>query len=314
VNHHPCANNILASSSNDFTVKIWDIEKAEDMFTIGGHTDIVQSCSWNKDGSFIVSACRDKKLRIIDPRNQTVSGDFTCHQGVKGLRVLWMADKDKLLSTGFTKTMEREYAIWDPRSFAEPLARQVLDTQSGVVMPFYDPDSSILFLAGKGDGNVRFYEIVDDKPFSYYISAHNSNVPQRGMCMLPKRAVNVSQCEVVRMLKAENSRVEPISFIVPRKSDLYQNDLYPNCFSGTPSITAEEWKAGGNVLPDCSFCLAPGISSSAGSAARPTDFKPVVKEEKPKEEKPKTEKEVREENEALKLRISYLEAELVKKR
>lgn len=307
VNFHPCANNVLATSSSDYTVKIWDIEKGEDMFTIGGHADIIQSCAWNRDGSQIASACRDKKLRVIDPRKQTVGAEVVCHQGVKGVRVCWMADKDKILTTGFTKTIEREFCVWDPRNLAEPLAKQILDTQSGVIMPFYDPDTSLLFLAGKGDGNVRFYEVVDDKPYFYFITEHKSTVPQRGMCQLPKRAVNVSQCEVVRLLKAENAKVEPISFIVPRKSDLYQDDLFPNCYAGIPSLPADEWKAGKDELPNVTFSHAPGFVAPV----RPADFKPVVKEVK--EEKPKTEKELRDENEAMKTRIAYLEAELVKK-
>ena len=308
VNFHPSANNVLATSASDFTVKLWDIEKGDEMFSVSGHTDIVQSCSWNKDGSLIASACRDKKLRIFDPRKQESVGEVVCHQGVKGLRCCWMTDKDKIVTTGFTKTIEREFSIWDPRNLATAVAHQVLDTQSGVVMPFYDPDTSILFLAGKGDGNIRFYEIVDDKPFFYYINQHGSSSPQRGMCMLPKRAMNVSACEIARLLKAENNRVEPISFIVPRKSELYQDDLYPDAISGIPAMTADEWKEGKNADPDRSYSMAPGFVA----AVHPADFHPVLKEA-PKEEKPKTEKELKDEIEELKKHVAYLETELAKK-
>lgn len=34
---------------------------------------------------------------------------------------------------------------------------------------------------------------------------------------------------------------EPISFTVPRKSELYQDDLYPDTFSGEASLTSDEW-------------------------------------------------------------------------
>lgn len=306
VNFHPCANNILATSSSDYSVKIWDIEKGEDLFTIGGHTDIIQSCAWNKDGSRIASACRDKKLRIIDPRGQSVSSEVLCHQGVKGLRCCWMTDKDKIVTTGFTKSVEREFCIWDPRSLTEPLCRQTIDTGSGVIMPFYDPDTSLLFLAGKGDGNIRFYEIVDEKPFFHFINSHKSSVPQRGMAMLPKRAVNVSQCEVVRLFKAENAKVEPISFIVPRKSDLYQDDLFPSAYAGVPTATAEAWKSGTDAMPDTSFSMAPGFVAPVRPSS---DFKPVQKEEV----KPKTEAELLKENEQMKARIAFLEAEMAKK-
>ena len=33
---------------------------------------------------------------------------------------------------------------------------------SGTILPFYDPDTHILFLAGKGDGNIRYYEVIAD--------------------------------------------------------------------------------------------------------------------------------------------------------
>ncbi|KAJ1494890.1 hypothetical protein T484DRAFT_1764493, partial [Baffinella frigidus] len=42
---------------------------------------------------------------------------------------------------------------------------------SGTLLPFFDPDASLLFLAGKGDCNVRYFEIVEGEPHLYYIDA-----------------------------------------------------------------------------------------------------------------------------------------------
>jgi coronin-1B/1C/6 len=126
--------------------------------------------------------------------------------------------------------------------------------------------------------------------------------------MLPKRAMNVSACEIARLLKAETNRVEPISFIVPRKSELYQDDLYPDAISTVPAMTADEWKEGKNADPDRSYSMAPGFVA----AVHPADFHPVLKEE-PKAEKPKTEKELKDEIEELKKRVAYLETELEKR-
>ena len=108
--------------------------------------------------------------------------------------------------------------IWDSRNLAEPLKSENLDTSSGVLMPFFDNDTKVLYLAGKGDGNIRYYEIVDDDPSQFYsLSEYKSSEPQRGMAFVPKRAVNVAECEVMRCLKVANNYVEPISFKVPRK-------------------------------------------------------------------------------------------------
>lgn len=84
-------------------------------------------------------------------------------------------------------------------------------------MPFFDRDTNVLFLAGKGDGNIRYFELVDESPYIYYLNEFKSSTPQRGMAMMPKRSVNVSECEIVRMLKLGTKTMEPISFQVPRK-------------------------------------------------------------------------------------------------
>lgn len=43
---------------------------------------------------------------------------------------------------------------------------------------------------------------------------------------------------------------EPVAFTVPRKSELYQDDLYPDTFSGEASLDAEEWfTQGKNATP-----------------------------------------------------------------
>ncbi|CAN0431849.1 unnamed protein product, partial [Ectocarpus sp. 13 AM-2016] len=36
---------------------------------------------------------------------------------------------------------------------------------SGVILPFYDDESSLLYLAGKGDGNIRYYEVRPCLPY-----------------------------------------------------------------------------------------------------------------------------------------------------
>ena len=43
-------------------------EKGDEIGNVSGHSDLIQSCSWNKNGSLIASTCKDKKLRILDPR------------------------------------------------------------------------------------------------------------------------------------------------------------------------------------------------------------------------------------------------------
>jgi coronin-1B/1C/6 len=285
-------------------VKIWDVEKGVAAINVDGHTDIIHGVDWNTDGSQLATSCHDKKLRVFDPRALPIALETLCHNGAKSNRVAWLGSK--VLTVGFSKSTDREFKIWDPRNIGEPIAHLTIDTSSGGIMPFYDRDTTVLFLAGKGDGNIRYYEIVDEAPYFHYLTEFKSATPQKGMAFLPKRALNISECEIARALKLHNNKVEPISFRVPRKSEDFASDLFPDAFAGEPALTPDKWLAGENADPILAS-LAPGFVPKEKPAAA---FNPVAQQ---KEEGPQTEKELREAYEKLKTRVAYLEAELVKK-
>jgi coronin-1B/1C/6 len=74
--------------------------------------------------------------------------------------------------------------------------------------------------------------------------------PQRGIGMLPKRGCDVSTCEITRFYRLNNNGFcQVIPFVVPRKSELFQEDLYPDTVSDVPAITADEWWLGANADP-----------------------------------------------------------------
>lgn len=299
---NPVANNIMATSSTDYSVKIWDIEKGKPTCSIDAkHADIIQSVDWNCSGSLLATACKDKKIRIIDPRAGDVVKEVEGHQGVKGARVCWVRD-NRLFTTGFNKTSEREYAVWD--GSLTNLERQSVDSASGLLVPFFDSDTNVLYLAGKGDGNIRYFEVVDEAPYVHFLSEFKSSTPQRGMCLLPKRAVSVADCEIDRLFKVSVSKIEPISFQVPRKSEIFQDDIFPDCFSGEPSLTADEWLSGKNGKQK-TRSMAPGFIPKEKPVV---EFKPVKEEEKPL-----SEREMKDLIEKLKNRVAFLESEIIKK-
>lgn len=147
---NPAAENILATSSGDYTVKIWDIDASSPRLTMK-HTDIVQALSWSADGSLMVSTSRDKKLRIWDVRQEKPAHVGPGHAGAKNSRVAWMGEHDRFATTGFSKMSDRQLGLWDIRKPAEPVdGFEMLDAISGVCMPFWDDGTQCLYLAGKG--------------------------------------------------------------------------------------------------------------------------------------------------------------------
>jgi coronin-1B/1C/6 len=245
---NPAAENVLASASGDFTVKLWDIEAGASKLSLK-LGDVIQSLSWSANGSLLVTTSRDKKLRVWDVRQEKPAQEVQGHSGAKNSRAVWMGEHDRIATTGFSKMSDRQLALWDVRTPREPVGGfQQLDSISGVCMPFWDEGTQCLYLAGKGDGNIRYFEYENDK--FEYLSEYKSADPQRGVAFLPKRGVNMHENEVMRAFKTVNdSYVEPVSFIVPRRSETFQEDVYPPTVGLKPAVSSQEWFGSKDGLP-----------------------------------------------------------------
>jgi len=131
--------------------------------------------------------------------------------------------------------------------------------RTSTLMPFADQDNNLIFLAGKGDGNIRFYEITNEDPYIHYLSEFKSKDPQSGLAVLPKQSLDVMKCEIMKFLKlTPNGNVVSIRFEVPRTDNqFFQEDIFPDTFDGKPSMTAAEWFGGANT-PANLVSLDPG--------------------------------------------------------
>ena len=67
---------MLASGSQDSTIKLWNVKKKENITTLEGHTHIVSTVAFSPDGTLLASGGRDIKLwDIVTRRNvATLSG------------------------------------------------------------------------------------------------------------------------------------------------------------------------------------------------------------------------------------------------
>lgn len=295
---HPTAENILASSSLDHTVKIWDIESGKEVFSLK-HPDMVTSMSFSFNGDHLVTVARDKRLRVWDVRAEKIVSEGPAHSGAKNQRVVWLGNSDRIVTTGFSKLSDRQIGVWDAFNLekGDLGGFYTVDQSSGIMMPFYDGSNKILYLVGKGDGNIRYFEFQNDELFE--LSEFQSVDPQRGFAAAPRRAVNVKENEILKGYKTVNDHcIEPISFCVPRKSDSFQDDIYPDAPSGVAALSAEEWIAGKSVTgpllfnvkslydgsdailtPSAAVSERPAPSSSGASDSRGSDNESAITSE-----------------------------------
>lgn len=248
VQFHPTASNLLCTTSYDNTIKIWDYEKQVDTLTYNT-PEQVMALRFNTDGSRIGMTTKDKMVRLYDPRAPDAATEVSGFQGTKASKFEWLDNHGFFITVGFTKASMRQYAIWDPKMLKEPIDLTDIDQSAGVLMTHYDPDSSMLYMAGKGDGNIRYFEIVPEAPYCHFLSEFRSSNSQKGIGFLPKTAVDTKSCTIQVGLRLLRDAVVPIHFQVPRKSEMFQEDLYPETYAGVATLTADEWLAGQNAAP-----------------------------------------------------------------
>ncbi|GAA6070944.1 coronin-2A, partial [Tachysurus ichikawai] len=118
---HPTASNVLFSTGYDYQVMVWNLNTPEQVIknpvrSISIHTDVVLSLSFNTDGSLIATSCKDKKLRIIDPRTGTLLQE-TSTKTHRASKVIFLGNLKMLLSTGNSHWNHRQIALWDQTSW-----------------------------------------------------------------------------------------------------------------------------------------------------------------------------------------------------
>lgn len=72
VQWNPNVDNVLVSSSLN-TIYLWDVESEKNVSALRNHTEAIQSLSWKRDGSMLVTTSKDKTMQIVDPRNSSAS-------------------------------------------------------------------------------------------------------------------------------------------------------------------------------------------------------------------------------------------------
>lgn len=250
IKFNPIAEGIVATAAYDYSIKIWNLSDGdEEKITLSGHSDQIYAFDWSQCGRFIATSCRDGKVRIYNPRKSSepiVEGGNVVPK--KGSRIVWTLDGEFLVVTGFSKQSERTITVYRTKDL-KTMSSETLNVSPAVLVPFYDEDSSTLFLNGKGENSLFAYEVALDPPHMFPLSPFKSSNSSQGFgFLLNKNALNVREIEFARAYRLTNNTIEPVSFTVPRvKSTYFQDDLFPPTrILWEPIISGEKWLKGEN--------------------------------------------------------------------
>jgi WD40 repeat protein len=121
-----------------------------------GHYEAVLSCAWSPDGSRIVSASRDKTLRIWDGFTGACLGTLVGHSGSVN-SCAWSPDGRSIVSASDDRTLR----IWDARSGT--LTKTLSGHENNVSRCAWSRDGKRIVSASL-DGTLRIWEIDSEAP------------------------------------------------------------------------------------------------------------------------------------------------------
>ncbi|NWW31320.1 CORO7 protein, partial [Panurus biarmicus] len=197
IRFHPMASDLLVSSSYDMTVRIWELSTGQEALCLQGHTDQIFSMAWSPDGKKLATVSKDGRIRLYEPRRSSQpQQEGPGPEGGRGARLVWVCGGDYLLVSGFDSRSERRILLYRAQALPEgPLSVLGLDVAPSTLLPFYDEDTSVVFLTGKGDTRVFLYEVTPEPPYFLECNSFSSSEPHKGFIFLPKTACEVREVE-----------------------------------------------------------------------------------------------------------------------
>ncbi|WWC61287.1 uncharacterized protein I303_103868 [Kwoniella dejecticola CBS 10117] len=254
---HPTAKDLLIGLTNDHGsshLRFWDLSQGEEARVVEISAKGAFNFAISPEGDRVAVATKDNQILVLDPRKSIEVKCGKSHDSPRSFQVAWI-DDDHLVSVGFSRGSQRKINLYriTTTDDIETIYSMTIDVSPSVLFPVYDPDTSILYVWGKGERVIQTYEIQLQNISEPIIKlpSYTASSPQIGLTFQPKRLVDVKKVEIAKCLRLTGKTLEEVTFTIPRnKPDFFQDDIYvPTTDVETYIITAKEWLEGKNAVP-----------------------------------------------------------------
>jgi len=151
--------NLIASCSEDKTIKLWDIEKSNLISSFDHHNKIVSSVQWHPvEYNILLTGSYDKKASIFDPRSKNKVKFFDCKNEIESVQ--WDLHKNQIFSccldNGYICSFDFRYEKNQLFNF-KAHEKSCNEIQ-------YHPSFKDLLVSSSEDGYIKLWNIKDNNP------------------------------------------------------------------------------------------------------------------------------------------------------
>lgn len=150
VNRLSVKNNLLASCSADYSMKIWDINTMQKLSTIT-FSEILNIVCWSHDCKFLISAGLEKILYVYNYTEQKITTELSGHSG--DITCLYHFQNQDLLASASTDNSVR---LWDLNG--KKLEHVYKGHNSRITSISVDEDGELI-ASGSWDKSVKLWDV-----------------------------------------------------------------------------------------------------------------------------------------------------------
>jgi WD40 repeat protein/uncharacterized caspase-like protein len=143
---------ILASGSQDNTIKLWDVASGRELRTLSGHTNWVRSVAFSPDGRILASASKDTTIKLWDVASGRELRTLTGH-AAEVSSIAFSPDGRALASGSWDQTVK----LWDVAS--GQLMRSLSGHSTWILSIAFSPDGHILASRDAGE-TARLWDVT----------------------------------------------------------------------------------------------------------------------------------------------------------
>jgi WD40 repeat protein len=142
---------MVASSSADQTIKLWNIATETPLKTLRGHSNWSWSIAWNMDGTLLVSGSDDQSVKLWDVQTGNVLKSFQGHADwVRA--VTWSPDGTMVASGSYDHSVK----IWDVQT--GQILKTLDEHNNAVRSVAWSPDGTMIASASY-DNSIKIWDV-----------------------------------------------------------------------------------------------------------------------------------------------------------
>ncbi|MEM7554066.1 MAG: caspase family protein [Cyanobacteria bacterium P01_A01_bin.84] len=221
---------ILASASNDKTIKFWDLKSNNfrlsnskisnskisnlvlrylkthpSLKTLKGHQDSITSISFSPNGKFLVSASADKTVKLWD-KTGTLIKTFPIQKFTKfpdEITSLSVSPDNTTIAAG---SYDNQVYLWDINgSLKKKLPKKLSGHKSAVSSVVFSPDGKTI-VSGSWDNTIKIWNIVENKVI-YTLTGHTDGLTSLQFSQNGKLLFSGSKDRTIKLWNLENGKL-----------------------------------------------------------------------------------------------------------